>query len=63
MPMHVDHEIGFDPEILAGLKALGHRLFEAPPNSGFTSLTAIGRTGNKLSAVFDPRREGSAEVF
>lgn len=63
MPMSIDHEIDFDPELLAGLAAKGHVLNESPNDSGFSSLTAIGREGNKISAVFDPRRQGSAVVF
>lgn len=62
MPMHIDHEADFDPKLLAELKALGHELFQAPSDSGFASLTAISRSGNEVSAVFDPRRQGSAVV-
>lgn len=61
--MHIDHEEGFDPEILSGLALKGHTLYQSPSDSGFASLTAIGRNGNTISAVFDPRREGSAVVF
>lgn len=61
--MRIDHEEGFDPEILTGLAVKGHELYKSPSDSGFASLTAIARDGDTISAVFDPRREGSAVVF
>lgn len=64
MPMRLDHERGFDEQILAGLVVKGHELWEAPSDSGFTSLTAISVDANGvISAAVDPRRGGSTEVF
>lgn len=62
LPMHIDHEEGFDPTLLSELQAKGHQLFQSPSDSGFASMTAIGRVGNEVSPVFDPRRQGSAEI-
>lgn len=63
LPMQIDYEQNFDPALLTGLAAKGHDLFQSPPDSGFASLTAIAREGDKISAVFDPRRQGSAVIF
>lgn len=64
MPMRLDHERDFDPQILAELIGKGHDLWQAPVDSGFTSLTAISVDSNGvISAEVDPRRGGSTEVF
>ena len=63
LPMSVDFELGFDQTILDGLQGKQHTLSQAPVNSGFTSLTAIGRSGKQFIPVFDPRRQGSISVF
>lgn len=63
IPMKLEYEAGFSNEIINGLDALGHELQLAATDSGFASLTAIGRDGNKLLAVYDPRRVGSSSVY
>lgn len=64
MPMRLDHERGFDPQLLAALADMGHELWQAPVDSGFTSLTAISISADGvISAAVDPRRGGSTEVF
>lgn len=64
MPMRLDHERDFDPQLLAGMIGKGHALWQAPVDSGFTSLTAISiDEKGVISAAVDPRRGGSTEVF
>lgn len=58
-PMVVQHEQGFDPEIIQGLAKIGHVLQEIPTDLVFASLTAISKENGKYVAVFDPRRGGS----
>lgn len=61
--MELEYEEGMKPELVEGLRKIGHKMREAPNDSGFASMTAIGREGDKLVAVYDPRRRGSAEVY
>lgn len=61
-PMRLQYEEGISNEIVSGLERIGHEMFKSPSDSGFASLTAIGRNGNQLSAVYDPRRKGSVHV-
>lgn len=61
-PMRLEHETGFSKETIDGLKHIGHEMYESPSDKGFASLTAIGREGNQLKAVYDPRRKGSTHV-
>lgn len=61
--MRLEYEAGFSNEIINGLEKIGHKMHLASPDSGFASLTAIGRDGNKLVPVFDPRRLGSSSVY
>lgn len=61
-PMRLQYEEGISNEIVNGLDRIGHKMYKSPSDSGFASLTAIGRNGNQLSAVYDPRRKGSAHV-
>lgn len=64
MPMRVDHELGFDQVMLDGLAARGHTLWQAPVDSGFTSLTAISvDESGQISAAVDPRRLGSSKEY
>lgn len=63
LPMHVIYEEGLSDEIVAGLSAIGHKMIKGTADHGFASLTAIGREGNKLVPVYDPRRRGSTSVF
>lgn len=61
MPMRVDHELGFDRSVLDGLAARGHTLWQAPVDSGFTSLTVISVDEmGAISAAVDTRRAGSS---
>lgn len=61
--MQIDYEDGMPDSIIEGLGQIGHKLNKSPSDSGFASLTAIGRSGDTLVPVFDPRRKGSTIVF
>lgn len=62
-PMRLDYEDGFPETFINDLQKFGHTMFKSPSDSGFASLTAIGRDGKKLVPIFDPRRRGSTAVF
>lgn len=62
-PMRLEYERGIPDDIVEGLRKIGHVMYESPSDSGFASLTAIGRDGKKLVPVFDHRRKGSLEVY
>lgn len=53
---------GFSADLVAGLKALGHNVTEQEPDAGFGALTAVGYNAGHLVPVFDPRRNGSADM-
>lgn len=38
------------------LGQIGHEMFAGNPKTGFASVTAAARDGDKLIAIFDPRR-------
>lgn len=61
-PMQLEYETAFSADIVNGLKQIGHKMFESPSDKGFASLTAVGRDGKQLVAVYDPRRKGSTYV-
>lgn len=63
LPMQITYEHRLDEDIVTGLESFGHKMSRANSDFGFTSLTAIGRDGNKLVPVYDPRRIGSTSVF
>lgn len=63
LPMRIEYEDGLSKELIDGLHKLGHEMHKGPSDMGFASLTAIGRDGNKLIPVYDPRRLGSSSVF
>lgn len=63
LPMEIDYELGLSKTIITGLESLGHKMHLGPSDSGFSSLTAIGRDGNKLIPVYDPRRLGSTSIL
>lgn len=63
LPMQLVYENGFPEELVQGLKGLGHDVVENSGESGFASVTAIGRDGNNLVAINDPIRQGSSQVF
>lgn len=63
IPMQLEYETGFSDEIVKGLEKIGHKMYLSPADHGFASLTAIGRDGNKLVPVYDPRRLGSSSVY
>lgn len=63
LPMQIIYEDGLPDEIVTGLQSFGHNMVKANADLGFASLTAIGRDGNKLVAVYDPRRLGSTAIF
>lgn len=62
-PMRLEYEEGIPDSIIEGLRVIGHQMYKAPSDSGFASLTAIGREGKKLMPVYDHRRMGSSEVY
>lgn len=53
---------GFSQTLVDGLKALGHNVTQQEPDAGFGALTAVGYDGDRLVPVFDPRRNGSADM-
>lgn len=53
---------GFSPDLAKGLRALGHTVEQQGPDAGFGALTAVGYVGDRLVPVFDPRRNGSADM-
>lgn len=61
--MEIEYEMGLEKSIINGLEALGHKMYLGPSDSGFSSLTAIGREGKKLVPVYDPRRLGSTSIL
>lgn len=63
LPMQIMYEEGLPDQIVTGLQSFGHSMVKANVDLGFASLTAIGREGNKLVAVYDPRRLGSTSIF
>lgn len=66
MVLRFDHgkhdNAGFDDNLVKGLKALGHDVKEQERDFGFGALTAVGYDGDELVPVFDPRRNGSADM-
>lgn len=64
LPMEIVYEMGVSNHIHTGLEALGHKMVFYPrAEIGITCLTAIGRDGNKLVPVFDPRCAGSTSIL
>lgn len=63
MPMRLQYESGFSIDTIDGLREKGHVMYVESSDSGFAALTAIGRSGNQLTPVFDHRRRGSLEVM
>lgn len=62
-PMRLEYERGFSEDIIDGLREKGHEMYLSPPDSGFAALTAIARSPNQITPVFDRRRGGSREVI
>lgn len=62
-PMEILYQRDLPEEIISGLKGLGHQMTTEKVWRGFSSITAIGREGNKLVTVNDPIRPGSSSVF
>lgn len=62
-PMQLQYEEGIPEDIVNGLRKIGHEMVKSPSDSGFASLTAIGRDGKKIVPVYDHRRKGSLEVY
>lgn len=63
IPMEISHEADLNKDIVDGLKKVGHKMVQAPSDSGFSSVTAIGCDKNKCMPVYDPRRVGSSSIF
>uniref|UniRef100_A0A336KBV3 CSON002119 protein n=1 Tax=Culicoides sonorensis TaxID=179676 RepID=A0A336KBV3_CULSO len=63
-PMQIEHEDGYDKEILKELEKFQHKVIKEESESTYAGVTAIAREQNgKLSAVYDPRRGGSASII
>lgn len=67
MPMELKYDHGktgnrFSDDLISGLTGLGHNVTMQEADQGFGALTAVGYVGNKLVPVFDPRRNGSADM-
>ncbi|XP_055300761.1 scoloptoxin SSD14-like isoform X2 [Sitodiplosis mosellana] len=62
LPMEVVFEKGYNPEILEGLRQIGHNISEDKPVIGFTAVTAISRANGYVEAMVDPRRYGSIQI-
>ncbi|XP_045773048.1 glutathione hydrolase 1 proenzyme-like isoform X2 [Maniola jurtina] len=64
IPMEVEHEAGFDPKVLAFLRARGHATTERGPFAGFAAMNGVARDANGfLLASTDRRRVGSIDGF
>lgn len=63
LPMQITYERTLVDDLVTGLESFGHKMVRANSDFGFASLTAIGRDGNRLVPVYDPRRLGSTSVF
>lgn len=63
IPMQLEFEYGFKASIINGMAKMGHKIVIIPPDDLIGSVTAIGRDGNQLKPVFDPRRGGSTEII
>lgn len=63
MPMRLSYESGFPDNIIQGLANIGHEMYLTPSDSGFAALTAIAKSGNKFTPVYDYRRRGSIEII
>lgn len=68
MPMELKYDHGkkgnpgFSQDLIDELTKLGHNVTFQGPDQGFGALTAVGYVGDKLVPVFDPRRNGSADM-
>lgn len=62
LPMNVMYEDGIDPNIIDGLRKMGHAMTEDKSVYGFTAVTAISRARGHIEANFDSRRFGSTAI-
>lgn len=62
--VQLDFETGFEPGLVAGLRALGHRA-DSPGLTGldFGGAFAIARCGDAWAGASDPRRDGAVVGF
>jgi gamma-glutamyltranspeptidase/glutathione hydrolase/leukotriene-C4 hydrolase len=63
VPNSISYDIGFDEEILKGLKARNHSVEAFTHTFGFGALVGILADKNSVQAAYDPRRGGSSVVF
>lgn len=64
IPMNVQYEYGFNPEIIESLKTkFGHNVTEVGAGSGFAALTGLSVIDGKVEAAYDPRRGGSSAIL
>lgn len=63
-PMYIEHEATYDQGVLRELERRHHALKTSSIESGLTAVTAVARDANsKISAVYDPRRDGSFAII
>lgn len=63
LPNSVEYEKNFNGEILKGLEARNHTMKMVTVSFGFGALVGVTNEEGKISAAYDPRRGGSANVF
>lgn len=63
LPMYVHYEYGFNPTILDGLEAKGHKVVQMQITRGFSAVTGISKLYDILDASPDPRRNGSVAIL
>ncbi|XP_049873371.1 glutathione hydrolase 1 proenzyme-like [Pectinophora gossypiella] len=62
MPMEIEYEADFNPEIIASLQARGHATTERGPTAGFAAMVGAARDSKGyLVPVTDRRRVGSID--
>lgn len=61
-PMELEYEHGISEAIVNVLADIGHKMSKTTVTSGFASLTAIRRSDDQLTAIYDPRRPGSIYI-
>ncbi|XP_046966038.1 glutathione hydrolase 1 proenzyme-like [Vanessa cardui] len=64
VPMEVEHEADFNPDVLASLRARGHATTALGPTAGFAAMVGAARDADGLLvAQTDRRRIGSVDGF
>ncbi|XP_050350816.1 glutathione hydrolase 1 proenzyme-like [Nymphalis io] len=64
VPMEIEHEADFNPDVLASLRARGHATTALGPTAGFAAMVGAARDADGLLvAQTDRRRIGSVDGF